>query len=174
MNSGSLWCVLNVSMRTSSNSNFFSNRHVRTLATSVDAGWPNTCRPAAMLPFDFFGLQPKLWDDNEGWRMVMLTCLTTTTRYLKETRETKCLPCYLTPHKWKRRGAKAKRKVWILACDKPTIILSLPQQNKCIQNSPIYFHFCTAMKRPIYRTVAWETAQCIEGLWPYVMRIDLR
>jgi hypothetical protein len=30
------------------------------------------------------------------------------------------------------------------------------------------------MKRPIYRTVAWETAQCIEGLWPYVMRNDLR
>ena len=111
MNSGSLWCVLNVSMRTSSNSNFFSKRQVRTLATSVDAGWPNTCKPAAMLPFDLLDLLLKLWneirdDDNRSHYQVF-----------KGTKKMKCLPCYLTPHKWKRESVKAKGKVWILACN---------------------------------------------------------
>ena len=49
MNSGSLCDFLKVSMRTSSNSRFFSKRQVRTLATSVDAGCPNTCSPAAAI-----------------------------------------------------------------------------------------------------------------------------
>jgi hypothetical protein len=75
----------------------------------------------------------------------------------KETRKAKCLPCYLTPHKWKRESVKTKGKVWILACNKPTIILSLPVK-QCIQNSLIYFHFCTAMKHTIYSTEVWETA----------------
>jgi hypothetical protein len=35
----------------------------------------------------------------------------------KETRKTKCLPCYLTPCKWKRESVKTKGKVWILACN---------------------------------------------------------
>uniref|UniRef100_A0A0A9F490 Gst13 n=1 Tax=Arundo donax TaxID=35708 RepID=A0A0A9F490_ARUDO len=48
MNSGSLCDFLNVSVRMSSNSRFFSKRQVRTLATSVDAGCPNTCSPAAI------------------------------------------------------------------------------------------------------------------------------
>jgi len=126
MNSGSLWYVLNVSMRTSSNSNFFSKRQVRTLATSVDAGWPNTCKPAAMLPFDLLDLLLKLWneirdDDNRSHYQVF-----------KGTKKMKCLPCYLTPHKWKRESVKAKGKVWILACNN---------------------HFVSTSKQCIYQTV---------------------
>ena len=131
MNSGSLWCVLNVSMRTSSNSNFFSKRQVRTLATSVDAGWPNTCKPVAMLPFDLLDLLLKLWneirdDDNRSHYQVF-----------KGTKKMKCLPCYLTPHKWKRESVKAKGKVWILACNNHFLY----QQTMHIPNSHIYSKF---------------------------------
>ena len=73
----------------------------------------------------------------------------------KETRKMKCLPCYLTPHKWKRESVKTKGRYGFLLA---TIILSLPAK-QCIQNSVIYFHFCTAMKHTIYRTEVWETAQ---------------
>jgi hypothetical protein len=47
----------------------------------------------------------------------------------KETKKTKCLPCYLTPHKWKRKSVKAKGKVWILACNNHFVSIS----KRCIK-----------------------------------------
>jgi len=53
----------------------------------------------------------------------------------KETKKTKCLPCYLTPHKWKRESVKAKGRYGFLLA---TIILSLPANNAYTKQSYLF------------------------------------